>query len=52
MTNSHLQAAKSAKNDEFYTQISDIEEEFCKPIVNGNHKYARILIRAKKGVEF
>lgn len=27
MTNSHLQAAKNAKNDEFYTQISDIEEE-------------------------
>ena len=27
MTNKHLQAAKYAKNDEFYTQISDIEEE-------------------------
>lgn len=27
MANSHLQAAKNAKNDEFYTQISDIEEE-------------------------
>lgn len=27
MTNKHLQAAKQAKNDEFYTQISDIETE-------------------------
>ena len=27
MTNSHLQLAKDAKNDEFYTQYSDIEEE-------------------------
>lgn len=27
MTNRHLQAAKDAKNDEFYTQSSDIEEE-------------------------
>ena len=27
MTNKHLQAAKKAKNDEFYTQMSDIEEE-------------------------
>lgn len=27
MTNRHLHAAKMAKNDEFYTQISDIEEE-------------------------
>lgn len=27
MTNNHLRAAKNAKNDEFYTQISDIEEE-------------------------
>lgn len=27
MTNRHLHAAKQAKNDEFYTQISDIEEE-------------------------
>lgn len=27
MTNRHLQAAKKAKNDEFYTQMSDIEKE-------------------------
>lgn len=27
MTNKHLQAAKQAKNDEFYTRLEDIEEE-------------------------
>lgn len=27
MTNQNLNAAKSAKNDEFYTQLSDIENE-------------------------
>ena len=27
MTNRHLQAAKKAKNDEFYTRMEDIEEE-------------------------
>ena len=27
MTNRHLQAAEQAKNDEFYTQMSDIEKE-------------------------
>lgn len=27
MANSHLQAAKNAKNDEFYTRMEDIEEE-------------------------
>lgn len=31
---------------------SDSNFDFCKPIVNGTHKYARILIRAKKGIKF
>lgn len=31
---------------------SDSNFDFCKPIVNGNKKYSRILIRAKKGVKF
>lgn len=31
---------------------SSSDLDFCKPIVNGNHKYSRILIRAKKGVQF
>lgn len=26
--------------------------DLCKPIVNGKHKFSRILIRAKKGVKF
>lgn len=29
MTNTNLNAAKSAKNDEFYTQLADIEKEVC-----------------------
>ena len=31
---------------------SDSAFDFCKPIVNGKQKYARILIRAKKGIKF
>lgn len=31
---------------------SDSNFDFCKPIVNGKQKYARVLIRAKKGVKF
>ena len=27
VNNSNLHAAKSAKNDEFYTQLSDVEKE-------------------------
>ncbi len=29
MANKNLHAAKTAKNDEFYTQLSDIEKELC-----------------------
>ena len=35
--------AKDGSNSDF---------DFCRPIVNGNHKFSRILIRAKKGVTF
>ena len=31
---------------------SDSDFDFCRPIVNGNQKFSRILIRAKKGVKF
>lgn len=34
------------------TDGSDSDFDFCRPIVNGNRKYTRVLIRAKKGVKF
>ena len=65
MANKHLQAAKEAKNDEFKHNLGkefDIigtahdgtnrNFDLFKPVVNGNAKFPRILIRAKKGVKF
>lgn len=47
--NSNLSKAKQNKNDEFYTQLTDIENELIhyRNQLNGKKVYCRMLIKRK-----
>lgn len=59
--NANLHKAKDAKNDEFYTQLTDVSKELMHykqhsedrggcGVINGQRQYSRIFIRKKAGV--